>query len=689
MLGAGLHPGELARLTSCDVQRRGPTTTIAVSGLRGRTVRVLSPYDVALSAVAERSSGYLFRPGAAVRSAKNLIGEVCAALVHDPDEVALVSGRARATFICAHLVAGTALGELCAMAGLEGVESLLRYARHVDGAPQSKAALRAAARGMRRTGRATISDEVVAAALALIERAQVAQWLEAELLARQRRPGRPRHISVKALLCALLLLATDDRPLHLSGATEVLFCRLSAQAQATLGVEGAVVDRRSFLARYRQVRYLFGAVAKVLDPSGLVKNRRLATKEFAARCVAVDEQEMDAARGRLEAFMGALLCASADEFDRGAPRPVLAYGLDATPVPLFSRGPSQRSGLCASDPDGGWYVREGDHREREDHKGRARGRVAWALEATALTTASATPGTLAAFPNLVVGFRPRASGHRSRRHGGARPGRGAGPGVGPRAPRHRPGLFHRVRRELSPPGAGHGLRPRRGLPRRPARAPGQQPRRRHGRGDLVLPVDARGLGQRHHRSAGRAYRRLDVHGTYRGAVDFALGRKSGPDADGYERFMCPATGPRPKVRSALRPTSLSALGKRTTLAPPSDPPALCRQSAITIAPDVGARHAQSLAFGSESWAAHYATLRNTIEGWNGFAKDPAHEALGQSARRRVRGIAAQGILITFLYVAANLRKIDTHHRQMDDQRALEARKRARRRRVSLPDYLPG
>jgi hypothetical protein len=172
-------------------------------------------------------------------------------------------------------------------------------------------------------------------------------------------------------------------------------------------------------------------------------------------------------------------------------------------------------------------------------------------------------------------------------------------------------------------------------------------------------------------------------------ADFALRRKSGPDADGYERFMCPATGPRPKVRCELRPTSLSVLGQRTTLASPLEPPALCRQSAITIAPDVGARHAQSLAFGSESWAAHYATLRNTIEGWNGFAKDPAHEALGQPGRRRVRGIAAQGIFIAMLYVAANLRKIDTHHRQMDDQRALEARKRARRRRVSLPDYLPG
>jgi integrase len=146
MLGAGLHPGELARLMACDVQRRDAATTLVVSGARARLVPVMAPYDIALAAIADRTSGYLFRPGAAVRTAKNLIGEVCAALVHDPDEVALVSGRARATFLCAHLRARTALGELCAMAGLEGVESLLRYARHVDGAPQSKAALRRAAR---------------------------------------------------------------------------------------------------------------------------------------------------------------------------------------------------------------------------------------------------------------------------------------------------------------------------------------------------------------------------------------------------------------------------------------------------------------------------------------------------------------------------------------------------------------
>jgi hypothetical protein len=146
ILGAGLHPGELAELEGHHVHRRQGTTTLVVVGARPRSVPVRSPYDDELAALAHGVTGYLFRPGAVVRSAKNLIGEVCAALVHDPDEVSLLSGRARATFICAHLEQRTPLRQICDLAGLEGVESLLRYARHVDGAPASKAQLRAAAR---------------------------------------------------------------------------------------------------------------------------------------------------------------------------------------------------------------------------------------------------------------------------------------------------------------------------------------------------------------------------------------------------------------------------------------------------------------------------------------------------------------------------------------------------------------
>lgn len=252
--------------------------------------------------------------------------------------------------------------------------------------------------------RRAIPNEEVARCGALIERSGVAEWLEAAIEARYRRPGRPRELSVAALLTALLLLATDDRALHLSAATEVLFARLSDEAKATLGVTGDVGDvgdARSFLARYRQVRYLFHAITSVLDPSGLAKNHRLTLDEFALRCVELGDDEVRDARTRLESFMGAMLSASVGDVE---PPRALAYGLDATAVPLFSRGPSKRSGLCASDPDGGWYVREGDHREREDHRGRTRSRVAWALEATLLTTASPEPGSLAAFPNLVVGL---------------------------------------------------------------------------------------------------------------------------------------------------------------------------------------------------------------------------------------------------------------------------------------------
>jgi integrase len=146
MLGAGLRPGELAALDAAAVSGDARGVVVEVGGSPGRTVPVRDRYAEELAALAQSSSGYLFRPGARVRNAKNLIGEVCAALVHDPDEVALVSGRARSTFICWHLGAGTALDQLCAMAGLKGVESLLRYARHVPGAPRSKAQLRAALR---------------------------------------------------------------------------------------------------------------------------------------------------------------------------------------------------------------------------------------------------------------------------------------------------------------------------------------------------------------------------------------------------------------------------------------------------------------------------------------------------------------------------------------------------------------
>ena len=65
----------------------------------------------------------------------------------------------------------------------------------------------------------------------------------------------------------------------------------------------------------------------------------------------------------------------------------------------------------------------------------------------------------------------------------------------------------------------------------------------------------------------------------------------------------------------LRRASLSPRdGRPKVPRPPAEPPRLCRQTAITIAPDTGARYRQDLPYGSPAWHKTYATLRNTIEG---------------------------------------------------------------------------
>ena len=91
-----------------------------------------------------------------------------------------------------------------------------------------------------------ISDQDVAATVALLEDSGVAGWIEGELCARRRRPGRPRQLSVLALLTALLLLAIDDRALHLTAATDVLYLRISDAAKVTWACGAPSVDTAVF-----------------------------------------------------------------------------------------------------------------------------------------------------------------------------------------------------------------------------------------------------------------------------------------------------------------------------------------------------------------------------------------------------------------------------------------------------------
>jgi hypothetical protein len=531
-----------------------------------------------------------------------------------------------------------------------------------------------------------VSEATVAFAAELIDRSGKAPVIEAALA---KPTGRPRPLPVRAVLTALLCLALDDRPLFLTEATRLLFHQVSGASRALLGVTGTAATQRAFLAAYRRVRYCFHATLSVIDPSALPKNRRLTPGQLAAASKRMTPAQASAARDRLEAFINSLVEASVSVLDDDERA---AYdgctGLDATAVPLFSRGPSKRAGLAASDPDGGWYVREGDHRDREDHKGKTLRKIAWALEAT-IATMARPPGAEPQCPNLATGVAL------------ARPGEDPG-GTGARV------LASVARRGHKTGWLGYDRAYTAALPGRfhlPARALGYSPVMDYRADQLGIQASSGGAllvegtwycpalpeplitattDLRNHAIDTERYQdRITARGPYQ------LKRKDGPDADGYERRSCPAAGDRPALMCPLREASLTPRdGRAKIFDPPGDPPKVCRQTAITIEPDTGARYRQNLPYGTPAWHARYATLRNTIEGLNGYAKDPAHEALAQPARRRVRGIAAQSVFTALLLMAANIRKIRACRALAAERSTSGPARRARRRRPSLSSYQP-
>ena len=144
-IGAGLRPGELVALRGGDVIRHGRQVMVHVGGPAARAgaghLGLCRPR--AASWPAARAAGSCSapaRPTAAIRTSSRNFAR---GLTADPAAPRLSLRRARSTFICGHLAAGTPVPVLLAITGIAEAGSLARYARHVGGVSSSKGALRA------------------------------------------------------------------------------------------------------------------------------------------------------------------------------------------------------------------------------------------------------------------------------------------------------------------------------------------------------------------------------------------------------------------------------------------------------------------------------------------------------------------------------------------------------------------
>lgn len=99
------------------------------------------------------------------------------------------------------------------------------------------------------------------------------------------------------------------------------------------------------------------------------------------------------------------------------------------------------------------------------------------------------------------------------------------------------------------------------------------------------------------------------------------------------------------------------------------------------------RWVQKLPYKGEEWQQTYGTDRNVIEGYNAYIKDTGGENLEQSGSRRMRGLTAQQFIVTFLLVSANMRKIYSYLRDVDNpEQQRTPRKRRRLGHLTLGKY---
>ena len=456
---------------------------------------------------------------------------------------------------------------------------------------------------------------------------------------------------------------------------------------------------------YRNVRTRIHSLLGLMDPSPVPKNRRFTPEVFEAlleeRRSKLTDEEWRERQERLTWLINQILEVSIQTLPREVRRHWKgSAAVDDTVIPAFAR-PSRREkrkkkGVqpltlrYSTDSDADWYHR--DKQEGPDRDPEAKLSL-WGYDSCLVVSTSDDPDQPSAMPTLALGMAPL-------RKPSTQPGQSAVVALASIASRGYPAHFLVGDRAYSQAKAEDFQLPVRALGYKMVFDYKIDQLGRQGSYAGMVLVDGSwyspGIPEVLINASFDLRKGLIDEATHAARIEerrnYQMRPKASPDPDGHQRLVCPASGPTPRARCALKPKSEGGNGQARTRIQVTDvrahhPPKVCTQQSVTLPPEEGAKYAQDLPHASPEWHAIYAT-RNSVEGMNGFIKDGAREAVDDPERRRIRGVAAQSVLVAFQLFAANIRKIDKFLSRRGAGSTKVRKLPSRRRTRSLATWAP-
>ncbi|MEC5170370.1 hypothetical protein [Glaciihabitans sp. GrIS 2.15] len=149
---------------------------------------------------------------------------------------------------------------------------------------------------------------------------------------------------------------------------------------------------------------------------------------------------------------------------------------------------------------------------------------------------------------------------------------------------------------------------------------------------------------------------------------YALRNKERPAADNSVKKMCPAFGPGATITCIFRDVhNKSSKKAKVAVQPkyrPSEKLEICSKTSVKFPAHAYIKFEQDKDYGTVEHEELLTSARNSAEGTFGQLKDNGFEGLSSASRRKVRGYAAAQVFVTLLLVAFNIRTISSFMKKL-------------------------